>query len=91
MQFELHLTRQAEEIYVVLPEEVKCLLNSASLHYRNDYIQLEALAFVSAQLTWGKQEPQETIDTYAQAFEHLFGKSYSQHQSMNMASRATLK
>ena len=38
-----------------------------------------------------KQEPQETVDTYAQAFEHLFGKSYGRHQGMNMASRATLK
>ena len=91
LQLELHLTGRAEEIYEVLPETVKRSPDSAMSALRERLHPVRNDALVSAQLMRRRQEPQETVDTYAQAFEQLFGKSYGRHQGMDVTSRATLK
>ena len=91
LQFELHLTGRAEELYDVLPEDVKQSSESAisALGDRLHPIRRDALA--SAQLIRRKQEPKETVDLYAHAFEQLFEKSYGRNQGMDAASKAILK
>ena len=91
LQFELHLTGRAEEIYDVLPEEVKRSSDSAMSALRERLHPVRRDALVSAQLMRCRQEPQEAVDIYAQAFEQLFEKSYGRHQGMDVASKATLK
>ena len=91
LQLELHLTGRAEEIYKILPETVKCLPDSAMSALRERLHPVRNDALVSAQLMHRRQDSQETVDTYAQAFEQLFGKSYGRHQGMDVTSRATLK
>ena len=91
LQFKLYLTGRAEELYDMLPEVVKRQSESAisALGERLRPIRRDALA--SAQLMRRKQEPQESVDLYAHAFEQLFEKSYGHNQGMDTASKAMLK
>ena len=91
MQFELRLTGKAEQIYEVLPADVKKSPDAAieALRERLHSVRRDALA--SAQLMRCKQQWRESVDNYSQAFEHLFDKSYGVRHGMDTASKATLK
>ena len=79
-----------EAIYEVLPDEVKQSLDSARSALRERLYPVRRDALMSAKLMCRKQELHETVDNYVQDFEHLFEKSYRQHQGMDVASKATL-
>ena len=76
LQFELRLTGKAEQIYEVLPADVKKSPDAAIEALRERFHPVRRDALALAQLMHRKQQWCESVDNYAQAFEHLFDKSY---------------
>ena len=91
LQFELRLTGKAEQIYEVLLADVKKSPDAAIEVLRERLHPVSRDALASAQLMRCKQQWRESVDNYAQAFVHLFDKSYGVRHGMDTASKATLK
>ncbi len=91
VQFELHLSDRAERLYEVLPAEAKRKYTDAVGALRQWLHPVKQEALTSAQLMKRKQKPQETVDEYAQHFEHLFDQSYGQRSGMDRDSKTLLK
>ena len=91
LQLELHLTNKAEQVYEVLPEEVKATSDKAveSLKKRLRPVRNEAL--LSVQLMKRRQRTTESVDEHAQDFEAFFDKSYGKRVGMDEESKQLLK
>ncbi len=91
VQFELHLVDRAERLYEVLPVEVRKSYKDAVGALRKRLHPVKQEALMSARLMKRKQKQQETVDEYAQDFEHLFEQSYGQRPGMDGDSKRLLK
>ena len=75
VQFELHLAGRAERVYEVLPSHVKESYVKATEALQERLNPVEREALVSAKLMRRKQQPNKSVDEFAQDFEKLFEPS----------------
>ena len=91
LQFELHLTGKAEQLYDLLPADSKSTFTAATESLKGQLHPVQNEALLSAQLMKRKQGSGESVDEYAQELEALFEKSYGRRSGMDHASKELLK
>ena len=82
---------RAERVYEVLPSHVKESYVKATEALQERLNPVEREALVSAQLMHRKQQPNESVDEFAQDLEKLFERSYGRRKGMDESSKNMLK